>query len=212
MNFGNSSKNSFPFPQKTQQQQRPPPQIPFQQQNASRNQISWQQQSQQQPNQQQTFRNQYSYSSQSQPKQTKIDSENYAKQEANYNSSQALSRPSRSYTSQETVPPISYATMNTYLGSTVRVVGRVLGVESGTAKLQMCDGGELVVKITNPQYYQCTFVEVTGRLNRDNTLQEYTVIQFNDEFDMEFYNKGLDISKKFPGIFHESDTKDIKGF
>ncbi|CAG8576085.1 12338_t:CDS:2 [Ambispora gerdemannii] len=183
MSFGNNSRNSFPFPQKTQQQQRPPPQIPFQQQNP-------------------------------QPKQQmKTDSENYAKQETNYNPSPALSRqPSRLYTSQETVPPISYATMNTYLGSTVRVVGRVLEVESGTAKLQMCDGGELVIKIINPQYYQCKFVEVTGRLNRDNTLQEYTAIQFNDDFDLDVYNNELEISRKFPSIFHESDTKDIKGF
>ncbi|KAG9296545.1 hypothetical protein G9A89_015137 [Geosiphon pyriformis] len=112
---------------------------------------------------------------------------------------------------QEVMAPISHGSIMSYLGSAVRCVGRVVGVANDKVKLEMCDGGEMVVKTTHPENYRSTFVEVTGRLQRDNSLQEYTMIQFNEDFDIILYNQMMQLCTNFPNIFHESETKDLGG-
>ncbi len=80
-------------------------------------------------------------------------------------------------------PRINSSLVGRYVGSSVRVVGTVIGQQGNRVHLQGSDGGTVVVN-RSPQgtLKPGDIVEVLGRVNPDKSLTEKSFSSFSDKF------------------------------
>mmetsp|Transcript_7462 Transcript_7462/g.10261 ORF Transcript_7462/g.10261 Transcript_7462/m.10261 type:complete len:106 (+) Transcript_7462:85-402(+) len=94
--------------------------------------------------------------------------------------------------------------LSNYTGQTVRIIGRVVGNDNGSPKLQLSSSG-VTVSVTgsvDAKKYQSTYVEVIGRVRDATTVEELKSIQVDDSFDLETYNQMLRYSSgKYAALF-----------
>mmetsp|Transcript_4711 Transcript_4711/g.6676 ORF Transcript_4711/g.6676 Transcript_4711/m.6676 type:complete len:106 (-) Transcript_4711:203-520(-) len=87
---------------------------------------------------------------------------------------------------------ISGDRLSNHIGSTVRIVGRIMQIEDGKqAKIQMTEGVLVTVLGPSGQNYMKSYVEIVGKMEDATTIQEYKSIPIDDGFDLDTFNKML---------------------
>eukprot|EP00301_Raphidiophrys_heterophryoidea_P013744 c21258_g1_i1.p1 GENE.c21258_g1_i1~~c21258_g1_i1.p1 ORF type:complete len:123 (+),score=20.81 c21258_g1_i1:35-370(+) len=78
-------------------------------------------------------------------------------------------------------------------GQLVRLVGKVVqfSPSNGVAVIEACDGVNVNVQRTEMQPFQTTFVEVIGRVENGNTIEETQSNTFGDSFDLGVYGEAV---------------------
>mmetsp|Transcript_14979 Transcript_14979/g.17963 ORF Transcript_14979/g.17963 Transcript_14979/m.17963 type:complete len:107 (+) Transcript_14979:36-356(+) len=84
--------------------------------------------------------------------------------------------------------------LSNYTGKTVRIIGRVVGNDGKSPKLQLSSSG-VTVSVTGSvdakKYQSSTYIEVIGRVRDATTVEELKSIQVDESFDLETYNQML---------------------
>ena len=80
-----------------------------------------------------------------------------------------------------------------FQGRIVTLVGKVTSQGAGTATVEACDGNQVQVS-RDGEAYSSGFVEITGLVNPDNSVQEYKCCAFGDNLDMDSYNQMVQLS------------------
>merc|ERR1712224_967608 len=92
------------------------------------------------------------------------------------------------YMTDFTTPRVNLATIGSYVGRNVRVVGKVQQSPSnGQAVLQSSDNGSVTVK-TQPQSEQTwtdQYMEVIGKVLPDMSVEELFSTNFGNNFDLD---------------------------
>ena len=90
-----------------------------------------------------------------------------------------------------------YNLSQNYSGKNVRIVGSVKDVTPKNVTILSCDGIPINIipnqgeDIIDQNLYNCKHVEVIGFVKDNNTLMQYNVTNFGDNFDLDTYNESL---------------------
>ncbi|KAK4046625.1 hypothetical protein OIO90_006495 [Microbotryomycetes sp. JL221] len=98
-------------------------------------------------------------------------------------------------------PRINSGRMGDYIGQTVRITGKVVSRDGDTTTLELSDGGQVSVKLNRESNHRDTFVEVLGKVESPDSLQEYTSCNMGDTFDMDLMDKVVEMTHKHPDVF-----------
>jgi hypothetical protein len=82
-------------------------------------------------------------------------------------------------------PRINKALLPNFIGSNVKLVGRVTEVDASGrfASIEAADHGIIqVIRDPSAQRYGSPYVEITGGVNPDGTINEYNFADFGDNF------------------------------
>eukprot|EP00002_Diphylleia_rotans_P012216 TRINITY_DN238_c0_g2_i1.p1 TRINITY_DN238_c0_g2~~TRINITY_DN238_c0_g2_i1.p1 ORF type:complete len:108 (-),score=10.97 TRINITY_DN238_c0_g2_i1:197-520(-) len=105
-----------------------------------------------------------------------------------------------SMTDEGCTPRVNGTLLRSYVGSDVRLVGKVLSVSGTKAVLLASDNTHVHVNTSGNSRYQ-TIVEVVGNVNPDLTLREISFVNFNDDFDLGVYNEMVQLTQEFKPLF-----------
>ncbi|KAI9599349.1 replication factor A protein 3 [Syncephalis fuscata] len=99
-------------------------------------------------------------------------------------------------------PRVDSAMLRDHIGDTVRLVGKVLQLQPpNRALLEAADHGQVNIKLTNDSTIGTRFVEVIGRVESNDTVQEYVTLDLGEDFDISLYQQMLPILKQHPQLF-----------
>jgi len=88
-----------------------------------------------------------------------------------------------------------------HIQQAVKLVGRVVGSGMGNYSLQLSDG--MNVTVIGQGGADGTIWEVTGKVESDMSITEYSKVQFSDTFDFDNYNKVVEwANTKHAALFH----------
>ncbi|KAM0786500.1 hypothetical protein ACM66B_001958 [Microbotryomycetes sp. NB124-2] len=98
-------------------------------------------------------------------------------------------------------PRVNSARLGDYIGRAVRIIGKVISRDGETATLELSDGGQVQVKLNRDSNHRDTYVEVLGRVERPDLVQELTSCNMGDKIDMDLADRVVEMQMKFPEIF-----------
>ncbi|BGP49641.1 hypothetical protein JCM10450v2_005543 [Rhodotorula kratochvilovae] len=99
-------------------------------------------------------------------------------------------------------PRVNAAQLGSYpTGKVVRVIGKVVSLDTDQALLEAADGGQVVVKLMKDSNLADTFVEVIGKKSDDGTVTELSSQNLGESIDMELANKVVELSHAYPDVF-----------
>lgn len=93
---------------------------------------------------------------------------------------------------------VNSSNLNNFIGTTVRLVGKVLKVNDNLAMIESTDGGQITVTMNKvcehvfvyalsymlnkeSDYNQSKYIEIIGKVQSEIALQEYTSIPLGDD-------------------------------
>lgn len=84
-------------------------------------------------------------------------------------------------------PRVNAARMPDFKNHTVRVFGKILRLDDDANEviIQASDGGELRVQFVSPPTLSSQYIEVIGKVAKDDTLKAQAIVELTDNFDME---------------------------
>jgi len=96
-------------------------------------------------------------------------------------------------------PRVNKALLPNYLGRTVRLVGKVDGIDSasGICVLNTSDRASVNVVVNPMSHYDSQFVEVLGKVNNDLSISDMSVTNLGTNFDLDIYEQFLQITHQF---------------
>ncbi|TNY20964.1 replication factor A protein 3 [Rhodotorula diobovata] len=105
-------------------------------------------------------------------------------------------------------PRVNAAKLAEYqTGKVVRVIGKVLSLETEQALLEAADGGQVVVKLMKAtprkdSNLSDTFVEVIGKKGSDDgVVTELSSQNLGESIDLELANKVVELTHAYPDVF-----------
>ncbi|GAA5823574.1 hypothetical protein JCM3770_002789 [Rhodotorula araucariae] len=99
-------------------------------------------------------------------------------------------------------PRVNAAQLGVYpIGKVVRVIGKVVSLDTDQALLEVSDGGQVVVKLMKDSNLADTFVEVIGKKADDGVVTELSSQNLGESIDMELANKVVELSHAYPDVF-----------
>lgn len=81
-----------------------------------------------------------------------------------------------------TMPFVNSVFARSFINKEVRVVGEVIDLEPERATLRTSDGGNIAVKTRSGPRHYSKFVECMGRWTGAGVLEEYSHINYSDNF------------------------------
>ncbi|TIA89471.1 hypothetical protein E3P99_02058 [Wallemia hederae] len=97
---------------------------------------------------------------------------------------------------------VNSSNLNNFIGTTVRLVGKVLKVNENVAMLESTDGGQISVTMNRESDYgHSKFVEIIGKVQSEFAVQEYTSIPLGDELDLGAIDRVIQVMLKHRDIF-----------
>mmetsp|Transcript_29111 Transcript_29111/g.38288 ORF Transcript_29111/g.38288 Transcript_29111/m.38288 type:complete len:109 (-) Transcript_29111:99-425(-) len=100
-------------------------------------------------------------------------------------------------------PRINGGLRSQFVGKTVLLVGRVLNQNGVNATIQASDGQAVQINRTPGQNYNSTFIEVTGQIQSDLSVQEYKSCEFGDNFNLQNYEALVQLATgKYSNLFY----------
>ncbi|CDS07862.1 hypothetical protein LRAMOSA01811 [Lichtheimia ramosa] len=98
-------------------------------------------------------------------------------------------------------PRINSKLREKYVGTTVRISGKVVSFAGDTAVIEATDHGQVLVKLNGESQWGTEYVEVIGKIERDFSLTEFTSTNLGNDFDLDLANKVVEYSQKYPEMF-----------
>ncbi|KAI8097745.1 replication factor A protein 3 [Halteromyces radiatus] len=83
---------------------------------------------------------------------------------------------------EKPTPRINSQLREKYVGSTVRIAGKVVSFSGDTAVMNATDGGQVLVKLTKESQWGTQYVEVIGRIEKDFSVMEFKSCNLGDNF------------------------------
>ncbi|CAO3589192.1 unnamed protein product [Absidia cylindrospora] len=102
---------------------------------------------------------------------------------------------------EKPTPRINSQLREKYVGSTVRMAGKVVSFSGETAVMNATDGGQVLIKLSGESQWGTEFVEVIGRVENDFSLMEFKLCNLGNNFDMSLANKLVEYGQKLPELF-----------
>ena len=105
---------------------------------------------------------------------------------------------------ERATPYVNYALLSKYLQQTIRIIGKVTQInqKDNTLSLETTDHGSVMVQlneasIPEPNHY----VVITGRINRNMSIDAYSIDNVGTSFDLENMNSLIGMMQKTPALF-----------
>eukprot|EP01112_Ceratiomyxa_fruticulosa_P007770 TRINITY_DN2018_c0_g1_i2.p1 TRINITY_DN2018_c0_g1~~TRINITY_DN2018_c0_g1_i2.p1 ORF type:complete len:106 (-),score=22.22 TRINITY_DN2018_c0_g1_i2:164-481(-) len=98
-------------------------------------------------------------------------------------------------------PRVNKSYLSSFVGNTVRLVGKVINQNSGTAVLESSDHQQVQVYQQQGSHYADEFVEVIGKVNPDGTIREEIFYNWGSNFDLDLYNEAIQEYHKHRELF-----------
>lgn len=110
-------------------------------------------------------------------------------------------------------PYVNGALLSKNIGKTVTVIGRVAQMSPNGMELQiqLADGKEVKVQMEDQLTEPLEgYVQMTARVNRDNSLVAEKCISFgHGEIDLDAFNKALQVMSRHPNLFSSSEINGV---
>ncbi|KAK4049147.1 hypothetical protein OIV83_004334 [Microbotryomycetes sp. JL201] len=98
-------------------------------------------------------------------------------------------------------PRLNSARLGDYIGRNVRIVGKVISRDGDTVTLELSDKGQVQVKLNRDSNHRDAYVEVIGRVERLDLVQELTSCNMGDQIDMDLMDRVVELTHNFTDIF-----------
>ncbi|POY73315.1 hypothetical protein BMF94_3650 [Rhodotorula taiwanensis] len=86
-------------------------------------------------------------------------------------------------------------------GQVVRLIGKVVSLDTDQAILEASDGVQVTVKLTQDSVLSDTFVEVIGKVVDTTVISELTSQNMGENIDMALADKVVDLAQRYPAVF-----------
>ncbi|KAJ0405592.1 hypothetical protein ATCC90586_000369 [Pythium insidiosum] len=104
--------------------------------------------------------------------------------------------------SSGTAPRVNKKTLGAYVGRTVALVGLVESHQPTAVVLRASDGGMVNVAPQPGSDYTSKYVEVIGRVQDSETIGEYAVTAFGENFELDTYDQFVQLAQtKYRHLF-----------
>ncbi|KWU44855.1 replication factor A protein 3 [Rhodotorula sp. JG-1b] len=91
-------------------------------------------------------------------------------------------------------------------GQIVRLIGKVVSLDSDQAVLEAADGVQVTVRLARESVLSDTFVEVIGKVVDTNEISELTSQNMGENLDLALANKVVELAQQYPEVFPRPDT------
>ncbi|ORX95555.1 replication factor A protein 3 [Basidiobolus meristosporus CBS 931.73] len=98
-------------------------------------------------------------------------------------------------------PRINSSMLGQHTNKTVRIVGKVMQLQEGSALIESSDHGQISVSLNPGTTFSTPYVEIIGIVQQDLSVQELTSSGFGENFDLDNYNSLVELSRKYTEIF-----------
>jgi len=98
-------------------------------------------------------------------------------------------------------PRVNSALLKQNAGVIVRITGKILQHQGSQVILEASDHGQVNVHLSGDSQLSSQFVEVIGRVNQDGSIQEFSSIDLSADFDLNAYNKFVELAQQFPELY-----------
>lgn len=105
----------------------------------------------------------------------------------------AASRANRPYKMDHKAPRVNAARMRSYLGETVRCPCKIKSINGNRAVVELADGGDIEVSISDDGNIRDKFVEIVGKVETPTTLKMFTALNLGDNIDMAVVNHTIEL-------------------